>query len=561
MQFDRVSFGTATTGTGTITADAATSGFRTMAVAAIPDGTSVEYAIEDGTAWETGTGVTGATATTLTRVVSQSSNANALLVLTGAAKCFLTPIASRLNALNSGTTSTVGGRIRRSTNQSIPVGAGYTLLIFDAAPLQQGGTFFSAGTPTEVIFPEDGLFQGQFEATGASGATTVLWETEVRIGGAVVGNGAFTAIASATAPLKENFLRVVTTGQKITIGVRHNNATPLDIITEGDHSPDVWLAKIGGAAASAGGATTQIQYNNAGVIAGDADFTWDAVNNDLVLGGVDTGIIQAAITNEPAAPAAGQLLYYTKNIAGRLMPKVKGPSGLDYSLQAALWGNANYIWTQTTTTGGLWTGTVGAGAGTYTTALPTTTSVYTTIKRARYANVVTTLNQVLGQRNTEALFFRGAAANQGGFFFHARIGFDAWTNGGRMFAGMHSATTVVSADPSTLNNTVGFCVDAADNGAITFLTRGTVATKAATGMTIVSGKGYDVYIFCAANSTQYTWRIVDINAGTEISGTATLNLPTNTVMLTAGALASNAALTTVTAIHLGVGKIYVETDY
>jgi hypothetical protein len=61
---------------------------------------------------------------------------------------------------------------------------------------------------------------------------------------------------------------------------------------------------------------------------------------------------------------------------------------------------------------------------------------------------------------------------------------------------MHTATTVISADPSALNNTVGFCVDAADNGLISFLTRGTVA-KASTGFTIVSNKGYDVYMFCS----------------------------------------------------------------
>jgi hypothetical protein len=34
--------------------------------------------------------------------------------------------------------------------------------------------------------------------------------------------------------------------------------------------------------------------------------------------------------------------------------------------------------------------------------------------------------------------------------------FDSWTNGGRFFAGMHTATTVISAEPSALNNTVGF---------------------------------------------------------------------------------------------------------
>lgn len=102
MQYDRVSFSTATTGTGTVTAGSATSGFRTMATAAsgspIPDGTPVEYTIEDGTAFETGTGVTGGTATTMTRVLDQSST-GALLNLSGSAKVFLTAIASRYNTL------------------------------------------------------------------------------------------------------------------------------------------------------------------------------------------------------------------------------------------------------------------------------------------------------------------------------------------------------------------------------------------------------------------------------------------------------------------------------
>jgi hypothetical protein len=103
MQFDRVSFSTATTGTGTITTGAATTNFRTMLAAAIPDGTPVEYAIEDGTAWETGTGVTGGTSTTLTRTLSQSSTGS-LINLSGTAKCFLTPIAERYNRLdNTGT--------------------------------------------------------------------------------------------------------------------------------------------------------------------------------------------------------------------------------------------------------------------------------------------------------------------------------------------------------------------------------------------------------------------------------------------------------------------------
>ena len=273
-------------------------------------------------------------------------------------------------------------------------------------------------------------------------------------------------------------------------------------------------------------------------------------------------ILLPNISSEPSTPSSGNAYLYAKSISGKMVPKWKGSSGLDFPLQTAFWQNNITMWNTTTGTAGLWLGTAGAGAGTYSTALPTNTNLYTSTKRGRWANVVTTANQVLGQRNTEAMFFRGdTTSGAGGFFFFTRCGFDVWTTGGRFFAGMHSATTVVSADPSALNNTVGFCVDAADNGAISFLTRGTSATKASTGYTITSNAGYNLYIFCAPGSSEYSWRIVDIVAGTEASGTATANLPTNSTKLTAGVLASNAALTTATQIQLGVNRIYVETDY
>jgi hypothetical protein len=142
-----------------------------------------------------------------------------------------------------------------------------------------------------------------------------------------------------------------------------------------------------------------------------------------------------------------------------------------------------------------------------------------------------------------------------------RVSFPVWTNGGRAFIGFATATTVVSADPSALNNTVGFAVDVADNGAISFLTRGTAATKAATGMTIATGKIYDMFIYCPKGGASISWRIVDIVAATEASGTATTTLPAAGTGLTVNCLASNAALTAVTAIQIGCSGIYVEKDY
>jgi hypothetical protein len=88
---NRVRFTTATTGTGTITAGAAVAGFRDPAGDSnLADGDSVAYFIEDGTAWEHGTGVLASTKTTMTRVLRESST-GALLNLSGSAEVFLEP--------------------------------------------------------------------------------------------------------------------------------------------------------------------------------------------------------------------------------------------------------------------------------------------------------------------------------------------------------------------------------------------------------------------------------------------------------------------------------------
>jgi hypothetical protein len=60
-----------------------------------------------------------------------------------------------------------------------------------------------------------------------------------------------------------------------------------------------------------------------------------------------------------------------------------------------------------------------------------------------------------------------------------------------------------------------------------------VATKASTGFTIVSNKGYDVYMFCSPNSNQIEWKILDINSGVDY-WYSNNKLPANTTLFTAG---------------------------
>lgn len=280
-----------------------------------------------------------------------------------------------------------------------------------------------------------------------------------------------------------------------------------------------------------------------------------------------TGDIRTAtnigFTQATAAPAAetGIGIAYGFARSGKPTLSLKGPLGTGKALDFSPMDCNTCLWLPTTATAGTWVGTVGAGAGTFAAILPASGSILAQIKRSRYANVITTTNQVLGQRGTEALFHRGSVANTGGFHFYARFTADTWTNGGRLFVGMHTGTTVISADPSALANTIGFGVDAADNGLIYFITRdATTGNKTTTGLTCVTGKAYDVFMFCYPNDSTVYYRIVDLITSTAVEGSRTSNLPVNTTMLTPGVLASNAALTPATSINIGVAKVYTETE-
>lgn len=88
---NRVRCATSTIGTGTITIGSAQSGYADFTN--VSDGATVRYTIEDGTAYEIGTGTYTASGTTLTRTLTESSTGS-LLDLTGNAVVFLTAAAS-----------------------------------------------------------------------------------------------------------------------------------------------------------------------------------------------------------------------------------------------------------------------------------------------------------------------------------------------------------------------------------------------------------------------------------------------------------------------------------
>ena len=94
---NRAKMTTATTGTGTITLGSASAGYQTFADAGVADADVVRYVVEDGNDWEIGTGTYTASGTTLSRSVSESSNADSAITLTGAATVFVSAVAADLN--------------------------------------------------------------------------------------------------------------------------------------------------------------------------------------------------------------------------------------------------------------------------------------------------------------------------------------------------------------------------------------------------------------------------------------------------------------------------------
>lgn len=84
---------TATSGTGTITLGAASSGYLSFAGAGITDGQVVSYGIIDGVNRETGKGTYTSAGTTLSRAVFKSTNGNAAISLSGSAEVFITGLA------------------------------------------------------------------------------------------------------------------------------------------------------------------------------------------------------------------------------------------------------------------------------------------------------------------------------------------------------------------------------------------------------------------------------------------------------------------------------------
>jgi len=114
---NRAKMSTSATGTGSpITLGSAENGYQTFADAGVADADVVRYVIQDGNHREIGTGTYTATGTTLSRTVSESSNSDAAINLSGSATVFIGATAEDIPALYAANPSSATDPVASGTN-------------------------------------------------------------------------------------------------------------------------------------------------------------------------------------------------------------------------------------------------------------------------------------------------------------------------------------------------------------------------------------------------------------------------------------------------------------
>jgi hypothetical protein len=213
---NRAKVATATTGTGTITLGAAESGYQTFANAGVSNSDVVRYTIEDGDAWEIGSGTYTSSGTTLSRTPTESSGGGSAITLTGNAVVFVSATAADLiPAAGIVTLDDSNLVVADATNmQSFADevdsallkarGTGVTSTYVSSVAI--GGTTFAQPAVNGEINSDEGYFSISYAgATGVTVANLAATSTYVYIDKA----GALQQ--QTTAPTRQDFSRKVFT--------------------------------------------------------------------------------------------------------------------------------------------------------------------------------------------------------------------------------------------------------------------------------------------------------------------------------------------------------------
>jgi hypothetical protein len=353
------------------------------------------------------------------------------------------------------------------------------------------------------------------------------------------------------------------------------------------YSGSTWRT-CGGLAASS---TGDIQFKNTdGSFTATSNFNWSMANNGLTITASSSsqitdlfkissstgaqmfaissnGVLEFATTSDPAT-TTGQLKVYAKEIAGRILPKWIGPSGVDTPFQAGLGFNRTSMilpaggTTATTFVGGfgtLFTNSVTTAAN----PAPATTNLLTSTRRATFSTAGTA-NSITYHRQNTLMVTRGNASGIGGFFYTIRFGTSATQTGNRVFVGLSdSIANPTNVDPTTSATIgrLGMAINA-NTGNWNFVNNvaGTAPTVTPLGASfpVNTTDLYELVMFAKPNDTVINYRVKNLSTGASVSSTTlTTNIPANTTYMAPQFWMVNVAAAVAT---FDFGGWYLESD-
>jgi len=291
--------------------------------------------------------------------------------------------------------------------------------------------------------------------------------------------------------------------------------------------------------------------------------------SDLYYGGLNPELgvatFEAQIA-DPSTPTAGNLRFYSKSTGGKILAKIKGPSGLDTSLQPSFFGNGIQLYAPgTATTPNVIGGPALTAVGTV--SHPTLASTNLRTQTSRFNTVsAATANSAAGLRSSFLRIWRGDTPGLGGFFHRTRFAIVSNTANQRSFFGFNSSTSAISTTQETrgLRNMFGIGNGLGETTLRMYQNDGAGnATEVRLGVDFPANDSTKVYDFtCSAapNSDRIIWEVVDLATGNSATGEwLEADLPISTTFLCFHAYMNNGG--TAAAVNFDLMRVYTETDY
>jgi hypothetical protein len=259
------------------------------------------------------------------------------------------------------------------------------------------------------------------------------------------------------------------------------------------------------------------------------------------------------------------LLLYALDVAGRKIPKWMGPDGWDTPIQSGIFfNNVSLILPGNATTIEV-IGCSVTNVGTI--SHPTLAATNLKTQTRRFTNTSAATAAALASTRTGiADCWLGNAAGLGGFFVVCRFSLTTLAAGNRGFFGLVQGNAApTNVDPLTSFTLakigIGFNANTGNLFLINNSTTAGTTLDLGANFPINTTNNYELILFAKPNDTAVGYRVRNLNLAntTEVKGTLTTNLPSNTTFMSRMAWMTNNA--TAAAVAWDCSRFGLETDY